>query len=1381
MSVAILAEKPSVARDIARVVGATGRGSGCLHGNGYVVSWAIGHLVALPEPHDIRPEWKPWRADRLPMIPQTWPLKPISRTHDQFEAVSRILNSSDIDEVICATDAGREGELIFRYIYEAAGCTKPFRRLWISSLTPSAIRSGLDNLQAGREMDPLADAARGRSRADWLVGMNLSRAYTLKYGHTLSVGRVQTPTLSMLVDRELAIRNFVPEDYKEVIATFQAAEGQPCYEGVYFAPELENAGPSASIDKRVESTEEAVQRRLRARRLPADGVQADRIVERALNGCAAVKSLNASERKLPPPLLYDLTELQRHANRLFGFSAARTLELAQVLYEQKKLISYPRSDSRCLSRDVAEELPAVVQAIRARYAQADIAPGTGECPLSDRFVNDARVSDHHAIIPTTTDPSTLALSTDEERIYDLVCRRLLAAWHEDHLYSTTRVITTITARLDNDDVVDSYHSSGTRVTRQGWKVLDITRGQPSRSANNKKTQRAPADAVDATQDLPTTLCEGQGQTVVKAVAADKRTRPPRRFNDASLLTAMETAGRTLDEKELSDAMRDSGLGTPATRAAIIETLLNRGYIERDKKTLVATDKGIRLIDVVHPDVKSPIMTGRWEARLQHIQRGAGQLTEFMEHIETWVTEVTCSVLSGARPAQSVPGATHIHNAPDESPPRQTVMTAPPEPSAPVHPSVPKPIAADTLDALLHRRFGFAEFRNHQKEVCEAVAQGHDVLLVMPTGAGKSLCYQLPGIARGGTTLVVSPLIALMEDQVAKLQAQGCRTERIHSGRARLDARRVCGEYLDGNLDFLFIAPERLSVPGFSEMLAKRKPTLIAIDEAHCISQWGHDFRPDYRMLKERLKLLHPAPIVALTATATPTVQRDIVEQLGIAKAACFIHGFRRTNIAIEVVETPPGAREDLTLRILSQSANRPAIVYAPTRKKAESLCALLKDHMSCAVYHAGIPTATRDRVQADFLNSRLEVIVATIAFGMGIDKADVRTVIHTAIPGSVEGYYQEIGRAGRDGKPCRAILLHSFADRRTHEWFLDRDYPDAVMLERIFDALTETPQPPYALRDVATGPRTSAADFDKALEKLSIHGGAVITPEGDVTRGAASWHNAYLLQRQHKEAQLEQVAEYAEINGCRMLHMVTHFGDQEDNGTPCGCCDACAPASSIAVEFRPLTVAERHAAAEVLDALAERNGPSTGRLHQDLFGTRLARDHLEALLGALARSGLLRVEDDSFYREGKEIRFRRAFVTPDGRSLDVDALGELTMFVLPETRTRGSGQSATGRRQRRGRKAGSGKRQSATRRSAASRVELSHEDASGELVQSLKQWRLEESRRRRIPAYRILTDRTLIALAIEAPRDKTTMLAVRGIGPTLMRKYGEDILAITTR
>ena len=341
---------------------------------------------------------------------------------------------------------------------------------------------------------------------------------------------------------------------------------------------------------------------------------------------------------------------------------------------------------------------------------------------------------------------------------------------------------------------------------------------------------------------------------------------------------METAGKTLDEKELSDAMKETGLGTPATRASIIEVLLKRGYIVREGKSLEATDKGVHLIEVVHAEVKSPAMTGQWEAYLKRIQRGEAQLDPFLKGIEEYVRVVVGkSRQSPAKPVQQPVAA----------------VTAVNGPSCP----------AASLPELLRDAFGFSSFRANQEVVCRAAIEGKDVLLVMPTGSGKSLCYQLPGIARGGTTLVISPLIALMEDQVAKLKDQGFKVERIHSGRDFASSRQACVDYLNGSLQFLFIAPERLRLPRFPEMLAKRKPTLVAVDEAHCISQWGHDFRPDYRRLGEHLPKLRPAPVIALTATATPLVQNDIAEQLGLPQLTRFIHGFRRANLAIEAVET----------------------------------------------------------------------------------------------------------------------------------------------------------------------------------------------------------------------------------------------------------------------------------------------------------------------------------------------------------------------------------------------------------------------------------------------------------------------------------------------
>ncbi len=1332
MTTAVVAEKPSVARDIADVLGATRRGEGTLSGNGYVVTWAIGHLVGLAEPEGIDPGWKRWRREDLPLLPERWPLTVLEGTRQQFEVVRRVLNAREVTKVICATDAGREGELIFRLIYEAAGCRRPVSRLWISSLTEGAIREGLRRLRPASDYDALADAAIGRSRADWLVGMNLSRAYGLALDAPLSVGRVQTPTLAMLVERELAIRNFVPEDYLEVVATFSPRAEQR-FAGTWFDPK----------------------RKEHAQRLPPDGELAQAIVERTRAGRARIASATSQTKRMPPPLCYDLAELQRHAHRLYGFSAQRTLEVAQALYEKHKLISYPRTDSRHLSSELASTLPEVVRAISAPYG-ALLAPGTGERPLSRRFVDDAKVTDHHAIIPTAISAAGRALSADERKLYDLICRRLLQAWHEDFVWAATTVITEVRSSAAGAQL-DSFRSQGTAIEQQGWKVLDLGAVRaPGRRRGDGGNEGGEEGSPPESDALPAGLARGQEPEVLDAKAVKKMTRPPPPLTDASLLTAMETAGKTLDEKELSEAMRDSGLGTPATRASIIETLLARGFVQREGKSLRATERGIGLIAVVDAEVKSPAMTGAWEARLQHIARRQGQLAPFMKEIEAYVAAVvgrvppllpplpdgegpssrsrpevpaarsssssSSSSSTGRRgPGSAVPVAAKRVSAPSGSrpsvapssasppsvsPPSVSPPSVAPSPASPrlvAPPAAPPPAAPASaapftargvpgaplaLDQAL-RGFGFSEFRPHQRAVCEAATAGHDVLLVMPTGAGKSLCYQLPGLARGGTTLVISPLIALMEDQVTRLQALGLRAARIHSGRPRAESRQVCLDYVAGNLDYLFIAPERLGVAGFPELLARRPLGLIAIDEAHCISQWGHDFRPDYRLLGQRLPQLRPAPVVALTATATPIVQQDIVAQLGLnASARLFIHGFRRHNLALECIEVAPRQRPAYVQEWLSSPGRLPAIVYAPTRKAAEASAALLSARHRAAAYHAGMSAEQRERAQSDFLAGRLEVVVATVAFGMGVDKADIRTVLHLALPGSVEAYYQEIGRAGRDGRPSRAVLMHHPADQKTHQFFLRRDYPDESTLDKLFSALSARAINPDTLRKKA---RVARKDFDVALEKLWTHGGVRGVPEQRLVRGADGWRSAYAAQRNLRVEQLERMAEFAGRSACRMLSLVQHFGDQRDSGQPCGSCDVCAPEQSIK---------GRRPSAEALAASAGVNPRGTAR--GTARGTRKTQ--------------------------------RRTAAAPRGKGA------------------------------RRGRR--------------SSGIELPSSGASAPLVAALRAWRLAESKHQRVPAFRVLTNRALLAIAEARPSSTASLKSVTGVGPKLLRVYGERIVQL---
>jgi RecQ family ATP-dependent DNA helicase len=662
-----------------------------------------------------------------------------------------------------------------------------------------------------------------------------------------------------------------------------------------------------------------------------------------------------------------------------------------------------------------------------------------------------------------------------------------------------------------------------------------------------------------------------------------------------------------------------------------------------------------------------------------------------------------------------------------------------------------------LHAILHERFGHHAFRAHQEEVCAAVTAGNDALLVMPTGSGKSLCYQLPGIARGAATLVISPLIALMEDQTAKLREKGFRAEQIHSGRSREHARGVCRAYLDGGLDFLMIAPERLSVPGFPEMLARRKPALVAVDEAHCISHWGHDFRPDYRLLGGRLPLLRPSPILALTATATVRVQDDIVTQLGIPTARRFIHGFRRDNLAIEVVERARGDRADQVLAVLEPAERRPAVVYVPSRKMAEDVAATLaRARHRAAPYHAGLVSEVRSRTQEAFQSGEIEIVVATIAFGMGIDKANIRTVIHLALPGTIEGYYQEIGRAGRDGLPARALLFYSWGDRKMHESFLERDYPETSVLEKI---LKKVPKDGIDRTMLMSRSGMDIEIAEPALGKLWTHG-AVTVDAGDIVRpGKPGWQPSYEAIRAYRVAQLDTVLGFAQASDCRMARLVRHFGETRDTEA-CGLCDACRPAGCLGRQFREANAAERSLAQRIVEQLEERDGLSTGTLMRELFpgGERRAFDRV---LGALERAGAISLREDEFEKDGKVIRFRRADLLADARDI---ARGDSLLFEVDA-----SADSAAPRSRARRKPAKRAKKERAPEPSLP--IDRAVEGR-------LRAWRQSVAKARAMPAFLIMNDKTLLAIAYATPSTIADLLQVRGAGPKLVKKHGEAILRV---
>ncbi len=642
----VVAEKPSVARDLASVVGRFRSGEGCLVSDDVVITWCVGHLVELEDPAHYDPAWKAWRLETLPMIPQTFALRPRDGARDQWAVVKRLLKDKAFREVINACDAGREGEHIFRTCYEAAGCKKPVLRFWASSLTEEAVRTAWAKLVPASRYDGLADAARCRAEADWLVGLNATRALTCLTrqggGDALwSLGRVQTPTLAMIATRDRAIAAFQPEAYWTVSATLRAeVDGQSATwkatwlraEGLADSGRRPKESPEADADA---DTEAAHAERL------GSAADAEAVVA-ALSGRAGkVERADRTRKTERPPLLYDLTALQRRANQRYGLSAAQTLEIAQALYERHKLITYPRTDARHLTEDQVGELPGILRGVAGvpvyrPFCEALLA---GPIRPGKRVVDNAEVGDHHAILPTGRVPDPARLTVDEKRVYDLVVRRLLAVLSPDAVFDLTTLVVGVPVAPDAllpDGVAGPlWLRARGRVQQQaGWRAVD-----PPGASRDVELPRVEVGDVAA---------------VVDAASRAGETKPPRPMDDAALLLAMENAGRELDEKELARAMRHSGLGTPATRAAVLQTLLDRGYVVRKGRELRVTDKGFALLDSCPvDDLKSAVITGRWEQRLAEIAEGREARERFMNDVGGYVHSIVDAIRGASLPAAAL--------------------------------------------------------------------------------------------------------------------------------------------------------------------------------------------------------------------------------------------------------------------------------------------------------------------------------------------------------------------------------------------------------------------------------------------------------------------------------------------------------------------------------------------------------------------------------------------------------------------------------------------------------------------------------------------------------------------------------------------------------
>ena len=589
----VLAEKPSVARDIARVLGCKQKGDGCIIGPNYIITWALGHLVTLADPDAYDDKYKAWRLEDLPMLPDKMKLVIIKQTAKQYRAVSALMKRDDVDKLVIATDAGREGELVARWIMMKAHYKKPAYRLWISSQTDKAIKEGFQNLKPAKEYDNLYHSAQARAEADWLVGLNTTRALTCKYNAQLSAGRVQTPTLALIVKREEEILAFQPKDYYSLQAVFK--------------------GFSATFKDKKNNTRFS------------DKSFVEKIAEATKNKKGTVAKVEKTAKKTPPPAAYDLTELQRDANKKYGYSAKQTLALMQSLYEYHKVLTYPRTDSRYITDDIVATIPERLRAMAVGPYQS-AAMKLARSPIQTKYiVNNAKVTDHHAIIPTEQSPNLSKLSFEERNIYDLVVRRFMAVLSAPMEYDEVK--------LQIDVGENSFYAKGKTVKAAGWKEFyGLTDDEEDEDTENRS------------QDLPE-IRQGAQLDVLNTKIISGKTRPPARDTEATLLSAMENPVGQIEDKNLKKVIATtSGLGTPATRADIIEKLFDNFSIERVGKEIHPTAKGKQLIKIVPEDLKSAELTAKWEQQLQNISRGTANMKQFIGEMRDYSTSLVSMVI-----------------------------------------------------------------------------------------------------------------------------------------------------------------------------------------------------------------------------------------------------------------------------------------------------------------------------------------------------------------------------------------------------------------------------------------------------------------------------------------------------------------------------------------------------------------------------------------------------------------------------------------------------------------------------------------------------------------------------------------------------------------
>ncbi|QHI71780.1 DNA topoisomerase 3 [Aminipila terrae] len=606
----VIAEKPSVAAEIAKVMGADKRGNGFFKGNEYVVSWCVGHLIETVMPEAYDEKYQKWRIMDLPIIPNTWKYQVSAGVQAQFDVVKTLMESDDIDEIVCATDAGREGELIFRLVYNQTGCNKNFKRLWISSMETKAIKDGFAKLKDGKEYDRLYQAALCRLQADWLVGINFSRLFACMANAQINIGRVQTPTVNLIVERQRTIDNFDSKPFFILTAA------------------CSHDGTNFTATKRVENKEES-----------------DKIVEKCTGKSAEVVSMTQAPVKENPPALYDLTTLQREANKMLGLSAQQTLDATQNLYE-KKLVTYPRTDSRYLTGDMADSTTRILESIlKAPYIDSRTPELYNlDAVNTERLINDKKVTDHHAIIPTIEAwKASDKLPKNEFHILLLIIYKLLTAAYVPHEYIKTELFLNIEG--------EEFKATGRQISENGFKeiaahlselVKSSQKADAEENGKGKGKKSKKKQTEEKEEEIIPALTEGEIIQNVEVTSKEKSTQPPKPYTEDTLLSAMENAMKTLEDEELKKEVAGAGLGTPATRAGIIERIIKTGFVERKGKNLLPTEKAFEVVDIVPEKVKSAVLTAEWEQKLEQIYKGEFASDEFIEGIVTFVGEMVKS-------------------------------------------------------------------------------------------------------------------------------------------------------------------------------------------------------------------------------------------------------------------------------------------------------------------------------------------------------------------------------------------------------------------------------------------------------------------------------------------------------------------------------------------------------------------------------------------------------------------------------------------------------------------------------------------------------------------------------------------------------------------